>query len=71
MRWNSLIRSTHRWVSIVFTLAVMANMGAMAVGTQEVWIGLAALFPLVILLLTGLYLFVLPFVARRRQRAAS
>ncbi|HYD00444.1 MAG TPA: hypothetical protein VEB22_04390 [Phycisphaerales bacterium] len=30
MSWNKLIRQTHRWVSMAFTLAVIANFVALA-----------------------------------------
>ncbi len=68
MCWNAWIRELHRWVSIAFTVAVIANFVALGVGRQTVWVGLAALFPLALLLFTGLYLFVLPYAARRRGR---
>ena len=62
-RW---LRHTHRWVSMVFTLTVMANFGAMALGrgAPPAWITDAPLAPLAVLLLTGLYLFVQPYLAR-------
>ena len=59
------IRQVHRWLSIAFTLAVIANVVAMAVEKQAVWVGLLALFPLILLMLTGLYMFALPYTARR------
>jgi hypothetical protein len=65
------IRQTHRWVSIAFTLTVLANFVAMARGTPPAWVTYSPLLPLAFLLFTGLYLFVLPYVTRRRggQRA--
>lgn len=66
MSWNTTIRQIHRWLSIAFTLAVIANFIAMALGNQAVWVGLLALFPLILLLLTGLYLFALPYAVKRR-----
>lgn len=63
---NTWIRQIHRWLSMAFTVAVAANLVALFQGRQEVWIGLLALVPLIPLLLTGLYLFVLPYVSRRR-----
>lgn len=66
MSANDVIRQTHRWVSIAFTVAVIINIVALGGEQPPVWVGLLALFPLVLLLLTGLYLFVLPYVARRR-----
>lgn len=63
------IRQFHRWISIVFTLTVAANFAAMTQGPPPAWITYAPLLPLLLLLLTGLYLFVLPYVARRRGNA--
>ncbi|MBV8837295.1 MAG: hypothetical protein JO000_12205 [Alphaproteobacteria bacterium] len=66
MNWNAWIRQIHRWLSIAFTLAVIVNLVAMSQEKPALWIGLLALFPLILLLLTGLYLFVLPYAARWR-----
>ena len=66
MNWSNWIRQVHRWLSIAFTVAVIINIVAMMYGVQTVWVGLLALLPLVLLMLTGLYLFVLPYVANRR-----
>jgi hypothetical protein len=60
------IRQFHRWVSIAFTSGVIANIIAMGQGEPAVWVGLLALVPLALLLLTGLYMFVLPFLKRSR-----
>jgi hypothetical protein len=59
------VRKTHRWLSMLFTLAVLVNVIALARQEQAVWIGLLALFPLIALMLTGLYMFVLPYVSKR------
>ncbi|HWA92821.1 MAG TPA: hypothetical protein VG889_22505 [Rhizomicrobium sp.] len=64
MSWNMWIRQVHRWLSILFTLAVIANVAVLAMQVQAVWIGLLALFPLILLLLSGLYLFALPYLRR-------
>jgi hypothetical protein len=66
---TALIRQTHRWLSIAFTLAVIINIVALIQKSQAVWIGLLALFPLILLLASGLYLFALPYVARFRRTA--
>ena len=68
MNWNRLIRQGHRWLSIAFTIAVIINIVAMTMGTQAVWVGLLALFPLILLLISGLYLFALPYVAPWRAQ---
>ncbi|MFT4161054.1 hypothetical protein [Shinella sp.] len=70
MNWTMKIRQIHRWLSIAFTLAVLVNIAAMTRGQPPVWVGLLALLPLILLLASGLYLFVLPY-ARRRGPEAS
>jgi len=64
------IRQLHRWVSIAFTVTVIANFIMRAKGAPPVWITYSPLLPLAVLLLTGLYLFVLPYNVRRRYRGA-
>lgn len=63
---NKGVRQFHRWVSIVFTLTVIANFVAMSQGEPPAWITYAPLPPLFLLLFTGLYLFVLPYTAKAR-----
>ena len=67
MNWNSWVRQIHRWLSIAFTVAVIVNVVAMLQEKQAVWVGLLALLPLVLLLLTGLYMFVLPYATKWRS----
>jgi len=67
VNWNQWIRQTHRWLSIVFTLTVIANFVAMSRGTPPAWVTYSPLLPLALLLFSGLYLFVLPYAARRRS----
>lgn len=74
MNWNKGIRQTHRWLSIAFTITVIANFVALALGGNEMppsWVTYSPLFPLALLLLTGLYLFVLPYVTKGRSRQQS
>ena len=66
MNWSKLIRQTHRWLSIVFTLTVIANFAAMSQGEPPAWVTYSPLLPLALLLFTGLYMFVLPYAAKRR-----
>jgi hypothetical protein len=69
---NKWIRQIHRWVSIVFTLTVIANFVALSQGgTPPNWVTYSPLFPLAVLLFSGLYLFVLPYLTRRGGRRAS
>ena len=72
MTGNMWVRQIHRWLSLAFTLAVIANIVALALQIQATWIGLLAFVPLIPLLATGLYMFALPYVSRRsgaRQEA--
>jgi hypothetical protein len=66
LRWNTGIRQTHRWLSIAFTVTVIANFAAMTQGQPPAWVTYSPLLPLFLLLFTGLYLFALPYAARRR-----
>ncbi len=67
MTWSNTIRQLHRWVSIAFTLGVIVNMLALTQTQQPAfWIGLLALVPLMVLLGTGLYMFAVPYLTRRR-----
>jgi hypothetical protein len=66
LNWNAWIRQVHRWLSIAFTVAVIINIVAMTQKEPAMWVGLLALLPLVLLLLSGLYLFALPYAARWR-----
>ena len=62
-----LIRQTHRWLSIVFTITVLANFVAMAIGKPPAWVTYSPLPPLFLLLFSGLYLFVLPYRRTKKQ----
>ncbi|MDF7777131.1 hypothetical protein P1X14_17870 [Sphingomonas sp. AOB5] len=64
---NKWIRQFHRWVSIAFVAGVIAYMVAMGQGQPPAWMGLFAAVPLILLVATGLYLFALPYVAKRRR----
>jgi hypothetical protein len=71
LSWNTGVRQTHRWLSIVFTLTVVANFVALSQGgTPSPWVTYSPLLPLASLLFSGLYLFVLPYTTKwRGQRA--
>jgi len=73
LSWNGWIRQGHRWLSIAFTVAVIANFVAMGLGEPPAWIVYAPLPPLFLLLFTGLCLFAQPYVGRWRsgQRASE
>ncbi len=72
MNWSHWIRQTHRWLSILFTLTVIANFVALVIGKGEQppgWITYSPLPPLFLLMFSGLYMFFLPYV-RREGRGA-
>ncbi|MEC5159252.1 MULTISPECIES: hypothetical protein [unclassified Janthinobacterium] len=70
MNWSHWIRQGHRWLSIVFTMTVMANFMARAVdpGEPSPWITYSPLPPLFLMLISGLYLFALPYTSKWRKR---
>jgi hypothetical protein len=67
MHWNRLTRQGHRWLSIIFTLTVLANFAVLGMAARPMWIVYSPLFPLFLLLFSGLYLFALPYLGRTRR----
>jgi heme A synthase len=68
------VRQFHRWMSIIFTVTVIANFVDMAVrpGHPPSMVTYSPLLPLFLLLFTGLYLFALPYTAKARaERSAT
>ena len=61
------IRQIHRWLSIFFTVTVIVTFIALAQEEPVVWVSYVPLLPLALLLLTGLYLFALPYVTKWRS----
>jgi len=70
MSWNKWLRQSHRWLSVVFTVLVLVNIVVNVAPLVQkeftVWVGLLTLLPLFLLLITGLYLFILPYTAKWR-----
>ena len=71
MNWSHLIRQAHRWLSIAFTVTVIANFVALTKGQPPDWVTYSPLLPLALLLFSGLYLFVLPYAGRWRKKGAA
>lgn len=72
MIWSLWIRQGHRWTSIIFTVAVIANFAARALqpGEPPLWLTYSPLPPLFFQLLTGLYMFVLPYARGSAVKSA-
>jgi len=71
---NKWVRQIHRWLSIAFTVTVIANFVTLAKGRGAMpppWITYSPLFPLALLLLSGLYMFVLPYAIKWRSRRSA
>ena len=64
---SQLIRQVHRWTCIAFVAAVLTYMAAMTQGRPPAWLGIFPAGTLILMLGTGLYMFVLPYVSRRRN----
>ena len=64
---NKWVRQTHRWLSLVFTATVIANIVALSTGDGKPpdWITYSPLPPLLLMMITGLYMFFLPYVGKR------
>ncbi len=70
MNWNKWFRQIHRWLSIIFTVIVAAIFATLGLGKQPAqWVYFLPLLPLGLLLLTGLYLFALPYATKWRGRS--
>jgi len=68
VNWNAFIRQSHRWLSIVFTVAVIINIIALGQEQPSYWVGFLALVPLALLLFTGWYMLLQPYATRWRSR---
>jgi hypothetical protein len=60
------MRQVHRWLSAAFTAGVLTYIAAMWRGRPPGWVGLLTAVPLILLLVSGLYLFALPYVSKWR-----
>lgn len=64
MSLSNSIRQTHRYLAIILTVAVIINITALAMKSQAFWIGLLALVPLILMMITGLYMFFRPYFTK-------
>ncbi|HYE85276.1 MAG TPA: hypothetical protein VEA16_02885 [Vicinamibacterales bacterium] len=63
---NQWIRQSHRWLSMLFVLSVIATSIALSQENPVIWVSYVPLFPLALLTFSGLYLFFLPYAAKWR-----
>jgi hypothetical protein len=68
LNWSKWIRQVHRWLAMTFTLIVALIFIVLTVGEPPMWLYYTPLPFLFLLMLTGLYMFFLPYVVRRRSR---
>ena len=71
MNLSAWIRQSHRWLSILFTLTVIANFAVRVFGEPPAWVTYSPLPPLFLLLFSGLYMFVLPYTAKGRRAVST
>ena len=69
IRVSKFIRQFHRWVSAFFVLSVIATTIALAQAQPIMWMSYAPLLPLAFLALSGIYLYVQPYLSKRRTGA--
>jgi hypothetical protein len=69
MSFGSWVRQIHRWLSIAFVVSVLGYIVVMSRGPVPGWANIFPAGSLILMLATGLYLFVLPYLPRRRGRA--
>jgi len=69
------MRQIHRWLSMFFIVCVLVNIIVNFIITSApkqlvLGVGLFTLLPLILLMLTGLYLFLLPYRSRSRVKSS-
>jgi hypothetical protein len=64
---NMWVRQVHRWLSIAFTVTVIANFVVLGLEERPLWVVYSPLVPLFLLLFSGLRMFVLPYAAKWRS----
>ncbi len=66
MSINTWLRQIHRWLSIAFTLSIATYIVVMARGPVPAWLNIFPAGSLILMFLTGAYLFALPYLPKRR-----
>lgn len=68
MSGNKRIRQFHRLVSMIFMATVVFTAVALTIESSAIWVSYVPLFPLFLLMGTGVYMWFLPYAAKRRAR---
>ena len=68
MSVHTVMRQSHRWLSAIFMLAVIVTSVALAQEQPAMWVSYLPLPPLFLMMITGVYLFVQPYWAKRTAR---
>jgi hypothetical protein len=63
---NKLIRTTHRWLGISLIALTIINAIAFGMGYAIPWLYYLPLVPLFLSMLSGLWMFVLPYLGKRQ-----
>ncbi len=73
MSRNSWIRQFHRWMSVLFTVTVIANLVqiGMGRGNPPNLVTYSPLLPLAVMFFTGAYMFLLPYVGTRNKTTSA
>ncbi len=72
MNRSMLLRQIHRWTSIIFAMIVALIFSVMGMGQEPAaWVYFLPLPPLAVLMLTGLFMFFLPYASDRRRARTS
>ena len=64
---TALARQSHRWLAIVFTGAVLLNIGSLVLRIEAAWLAYLPLAPLLLMMISGLWLFAAPYLHRRSR----
>jgi ABC-type polysaccharide/polyol phosphate export permease len=66
LNWNKKVRQTHRFLAVLFTVTVVVTSVGLMQEDPAAWVSYLPLLPLALLFVTGVNLYVLPYLTRRR-----
>jgi len=64
MTLHQVLRTTHRWLGMVLIVLTIINFIAFGMGHAIPWLYYLPLLPLFLLMFSGLYMFVLPYITK-------